>query len=1487
MPCILVRKPLYKSHFPFNFVNCKREMRFIFFMKNDNLIVWFVVLWGLICLPYTSYSQYNCSFTQYTFDNGLSQNTITAIMKDSKGYLWLGTRDGLNKFDGYNFKIFNSVSDKDFAVLSNRIRTIKEDSLKFIWIKTYDDIVYRLNPSTEKFTSVKDEKGLPVTDKINEIVILQNGKVWLTTYDNGSYEAINQERNQDMFVRHINKENNFLPNNKVQLIAGDADNNTWILTDKGVALFNPSGNKKFYFESLPFYSFEETEKRIFFGSMGKVFKYEKKTKTFETITLQNPVPVVDIAVFSPNSFLFATLGDGFYTYDALRNQTVQYSVKKYPELKTDYIQNLYVDRVGESWMGISNYPGVIHFNPDTQKAEYMESELNDGQVSNPNYIIFEDERDILWIQPFLGSFAHYDRKKNKLVKFASDTHSDMNALFSYGLNHIFPDTQGIFWMSTNRGNGIYKCMFLPQYFEHYLFLNNSLFNIANEVRNVFQDKEKRIWVATKDGKLHIFDENRQLLGLLDKSGKISNSNPLNILVYDICQDFSGNIWLATKKQGIYKLTPSKGKNEFRFENFTSKKGDIYSPASDDFYSILQDKTGNIWAGSYGAGLHLLQENNGKIRFIHSKNELKGYPISNCSRVRNLYSDSHGNIWVGTTEGLVVLNEKFESPEKIKFDYCKKEDDNQDSLGANDVHCIFEDNASNIWIGTFGGGLNKLKGKYVSGKTACFEKYNQAKGFPNNIIFTILQDKEGYLWLTTEGSIVKFDPQNANVESFGKNNELENVEFSEGSAYLLQSGEICLGSKSGLYFFIPENVKRRMVYSPLVFTRFQLFNKDVKIGGEDSPLQRHIDETQKITLNHKQNVFSLEYAALDMRTPESTQYTYKMEGFDADWNYVNNKRFATYTSLPPGNYTFRVKSTDSEGVWLDNERMLEIRILPSFWESVWAKILYVVLGLSLFGVALFVLITIYRLRNNIEVEKKINDMKLRFFTDISHELRTPLTLISLPVDNILADENLKPDLREQLTIVRRNADRVMRLINQILDFRKAQNNKMRLKIEETDFGQFVRSCSEDFIEIAIEKNIKFDIIDESNGVKIWADKDRLDSIISNLLSNAFKFTMPGKNIIMKTSATQNEAILSVIDEGEGIAYDKIPAIFDRFFSTQSFINVTQKSTGIGLNLVKKLVDLHKATISVESELGKGSKFEVHFPLGVSHFDRDVDVTLSDENIPSEGFHDESNLSDSFEHNLPLVLIVEDNNELRHFLKSCLKQKYRIEEAENGLVAWKKAEKLIPDFVISDLIMPEMDGLKLTEKIKNDERTSHIPVILLTAVTDMDAKLEGMKVGVDDYITKPFSSAFLNARVENLMSQRTKLQMLYRSQILSPKSEFVLPPLDIQSQEEAFIQKLMRIMNENIENCDLNIDFLASELGMSRTVFFNKLKSLTGYSPVEFVREVRIERAAEYIKNTQLTFSEISYKVGIEDPRYFSRCFKQKFGVTPSEYRQKSE
>ena len=652
---------------------------------------------------------------------------------------------------------------------------------------------------------------------------------------------------------------------------------------------------------------------------------------------------------------------------------------------------------------------------------------------------------------------------------------------------------------------------------------------------------------------------------------------------------------------------------------------------------------------------------------------------------------------------------------------------------------------------------------------------------------------------------------------------------------------------------------------------------------------------------------------------------------------------TYTNLPKGEYVLRVRSTNSDGVWVDNERILDIVILPSFWETPIAYVLYILFILIIILVAVYILFTIYRLKHEVSVEQQISDIKLRFFTNISHELRTPLTLIAGPVEQVLKNDKLPADAREQLVVVERNTSRMLRLVNQILDFRKIQNKKMKMQVQRVDIVPFVCKVMDNFEAVAEEHRIDFLFQTEKEHLYLWVDADKLEKIVFNLLSNAFKYTPNGKMITMFIREDENTVSIGVQDQGIGIAENKKKSLFVRFENLVDKNLFNQASTGIGLSLVKELVEMHKATISVDSRLGEGSCFKVDFLKGKEHYDKETEFILEDAEAPvrmgqvvdiaNSSIQSETLIPDDSEkieavyeedaakeeNSKELMLLVEDNQELREFLRSIFSPMYRVVEAADGREGANKALKYLPDIIISDVMMPEKDGIEMTRELRADMTTSHIPIILLTAKTTIESKLEGLEYGADDYITKPFSATYLQARVENLLMQRKKLQSFYRDSLMhinmsvtsgelpaSTKamaeeekkivSEREEEQTQLQSQQQPtipdmspndrkFMDKLVELMEQNMDNGDLVVDDLVRELAVSRSVFFKKLKTLTGLAPIEFIKEIRIKRATQLIETGEFNMTQISYMVGINDPRYFSKCFKAQVGMTPTEYKEK--
>lgn len=701
---------------------------------------------------------------------------------------------------------------------------------------------------------------------------------------------------------------------------------------------------------------------------------------------------------------------------------------------------------------------------------------------------------------------------------------------------------------------------------------------------------------------------------------------------------------------------------------------------------------------------------------------------------------------------------------------------------------------------------------------------------------------------------------------------------------------------------------------IVLSGLKIANKDV-VPRPESVLPESLNSLSHLYLSHKENTVTLSFAALDMSFPENVKYAYMLDGFDKEWNYVGKQRTATYTNLPKGNYVFRVKSTNGAGIWVENERALRITVKPSFWETPYAYVIYTLGFMLILLVGAYTLFVIYRLKHEVSVEQQVTDMKLRFFTNISHELRTPLTLIEGPLEYILKRSDLSKDVREQLQVVERNTHRMLRLVNQILDFRKIQNHKMKLCIEQIDIVAFVHKIMENFESIAESNKIDFIFETEQPKLKLWVDADKVEKIVFNLLSNAFKYTQPGKTITVFIHENEDTVTVGVQDQGIGISENKKASLFVRFETLLDKNLFNPNSSGIGLSLVKELVEMHHASIHVDSKEGEGSCFSVDFLKGKDHYGENAEFVLSDnveiigeaskhslpvdvetpvvavpedkpEAVPAADEADKASVSET-----KTMLLIEDNLELRFFLRSIFSQRFRIIEAANGVEGLEKAIKYVPDIIISDIMMPEKDGITLVKELREELTTSHIPIVLLTAKTDMDTKLQSLELGADSYITKPFSATYLEARVDNLLARRQKLRQFYCDHLMDinpPKVENEEEEVDVMSQQDRrFLEQLTNFMERNIDNGELVVDDLVHEMAVSRSVFFKKLKSLTGLAPIEFIKEMRVKRAAQLIETGEFNMTQISYMVGINDPRYFSKCFKQRFGMTPTEYREKQK
>lgn len=1469
-------------------------------MKKNCLIL-ILVVWGVsLChaqLPHT--------FTQYTSENGLSQKTVQSIIQDHKGLMWFATWDGLYKFDGYTFKNYKAHPGDPIGLRNNRMDNIKEDPYGYIWLQSYDHRIFRFDPRTEKFRAIPYDNYLS-----QDLYVLPTGDVWITTPQNELIHIITHPDTHEMVADNFFKVHQIPYQERVNRIFLDRQQNQWILTENG--MYKLSRNEKgeqlssFFVappksEKQPFYEALEIGQTIYFtSSKGCIWKLVDEQFTLKDFPTHSSVKF--IRSLKGGKLFIGTASDGFFVYSPQKDKSIHYNTSVCRSLKDNHIREVYIDSHYEAWLR-HNITGVTHFNPETEQTDHFILQDKYGKDivdSRPEMYIYEDINGSLWLHPSGGGLAWYDRENNRIRSFynpalQSGWSSDNK------VTGLFTDRQGNLWLCSY-ANGLEKVTFNTSHF-HLLTAHpdDSEFP-GNNTRAVYQDKNGNIWAGNKDKIIRVYDKNLNYTGNLTAQGKISphSTDELGI-AYAFTQDHTGTIWIGTKGNGLIAAIPDGQSHSFRLQQYTTETDNIYSISGNNIYSLYEDAQQRLWIATFEGGINFLNLNTDSPspQFINYRNRLKNFPISQCYRTRFVTGDPKGNIWIGSTTGLLMCDGHFSEPEKISFRQFSRIPSDMSSLSNNDVHSIFFTKNNEMYISTFGGGFNKLIS--LDDHQAKFQSYTMKDGLSSDIILSIEEDRKGNLWLATEEELCKFTPSTGRIENYPSKVFPRRINFNEGAALKTQDGQLMFNTVKGILYFSPDSINANRYAPPIIFTNFRQAEQTVtpQTGGI---LTTNIDDTQLIRLPHNRNSFSIQFAALDMRYPNSISYAYQLEGFEKNWNYIGNQRTATYTNLPKGTYTLKVKSTNSDGVWIENTRTMKFIVLPSFWETPWAYLLYISFILLIILTASYILFTIFRLKHKVTVEQQISDIKLRFFTNISHELRTPLTLIAGPIEHILQNGHLNHEEKEQLTLVERNTNRMLRLVNQILDFRKIQNNKMKMRVQQIDLIPFTKHIMESFDNLADEHQIDFRLETQSTVLTVWADADKLEKILFNLLSNAFKYTPQGKEIKVIITDTGKEAAIAIEDQGIGISENKQKSIFTRFENLVDKNLFNQSSTGIGLSLVKELVEMHHGTISLQSKSGEGSRFTIQLQKGKEHFDETTEFILSDPIVTdiSQVFQTSQLAAltesgqEAADKEKETILIVEDNRELRFFLRTIFAQYFNVIEAENGRIGLEKSKTYQPDILVSDVMMPEMDGIEMVRALREEMTTSHIPIVLLTAKSTVESKIEGMKLGADDYITKPFSAAYLKARIFNLLEQRKKLQALYCASLMPTSSERqtteqteqVSAPA-LSPNDQKFMEKVLETIDRNLDNGDLMVEDIASEVSMSRSVFFKKLKTLTGLSPIEFLKEIRMKRAAQLIETEEYNMAQIAYMVGFNDSHYFSKCFKQQYGITPTEYKEKSK
>ena len=939
-------------------------------------------------------------------------------------------------------------------------------------------------------------------------------------------------------------------------------------------------------------------------------------------------------------------------------------------------------------------------------------------------------------------------------------------------------------------------------------------------------------------------------------------------VYSINEDQEGNLWLGMRGIGLRIGANKWYKNDPRNPN---------SLSNDQVYSIYRDRKGRMWLGTFGGGLNLAVKTADGYQFKHFLQDNYGE-----KRIRIIEEDKNGRMWVGTNNGIYIFHPDslINSPKNyVLYNHVNE------TFPSNEIRCLVNDHEGNMWIGTTGAGFAICyPGNDYQHLT--FDCYSIKDGLPNGVIQSIVEDQDNKMWIATEYGISRFTLATKQIENYYfSSHTLGNV-YSENTACINADGRLLFGTNYGLVVLDANKVENMEKLASTVFTGLHINGAHMLPGMDDSPLNETMSYTGQLNLKHYQNSFVIAFSTFNFLSGAS-KYSYRMPPYDSEWSIPSAQNLATYRNLPPGKYQLQVKACNVAGVW-GEESTMEIVIAPPFWQTTWAYLIYLVFIGIVCYFSFHIIRKFNRLRNRIAVEKQLTEYKLEFFTNISHEFRTPLTLIQGALNKLINIENPPKEMQRPLKTMDKSTQRMLRLINQLLEFRKMQKNKLALSLEETDVIAFLYEIFLSFKDTSESKNIDFSFEPSQPAYKMFIDKGNLDKVTYNLLSNAFKYTPSNGKIIFKIDIQEDKQQLriQVIDNGIGIPKEKRSELFKRFMQS----SFSHSSVGVGLHLTHELVQVHKGNISYDENEGGGSVFTVLLPTNSDIYqEKDFlipnQLLTEEEEQHSKDFLRNETSEDTFQPpvdplNKRKVLIIEDDTDIREFLREEIGVYFEVEVAADGTSGFEKASTYDADLIVCDVLMPGMNGFEVTRKLKNEFTTSHIPIILLTALNIEEKYQEGIESGADAYITKPFNVSLLLARIFKLIELRDKLRQKY-----SNEPGLAHSIICTNDKDQKFSVKLNEVLNEHMTDTDFSVNDFAGIMGLGRTVFYKKVRGVTGYSPYEYLRVMRMKKAAEMLLTEDLTIAEVAYSVGINDPFYFSKCFKNQFGVSPSAYRKK--
>jgi signal transduction histidine kinase/ligand-binding sensor domain-containing protein/CheY-like chemotaxis protein/AraC-like DNA-binding protein len=1352
----------------------------------------------LLAVASIGYAQQASSFISIWDE--LVNNEVTSIIQDKNGFIWFGTRGGLQRFDGYEMKLLKNDFGKGNNLFSQSIEVLHNGKKNNIWIGTKSG-------------------GLGEYD-------LETGRI-----------------------------RNYINNNQ-----------------------HVSGFNADYIISI----LDTDSEKLFIGTW-KGFQYlDKKTGQFKI--LNSSWKTFDIQPDGTKGYWLATSSGLRHLNQQLINDfSFDFGV---PGIN---ITSIVTDQLHHClWLGTWDQ-GLFQLNLQTNEFKnYRQLKDQPASLSSNNtYRIFLDSKGTLWIGTWGGGLSRFDRQSETFEKI----HLNIPGLYTNDNQIILTiqeDPSGLLWIGTD-GTGVFKFNLNQKKFFNIGYENKkSPLSGSTHILSVYIDNFNKLWLGTKGGGIQ-YSPDWKTYTKIDISSKETN-NPLPLPYESRSFLQQGNyLWVGTNK-GLIRIF-NKGTRVGNFDVFIPDPKNAASISGKKINAFVRDADGKMWIGTQENGLSYLTGYDKKNQPVF-KNYLPAHGVKGAlqnERVSCLLVDSKKRLWVGTYKGLHLYQ-----PATDQFQVFIQTNEYKHSISNNTILCLAEDKFGNIWAGTQYG-LNRISG--LQNNKLNVTNYTTKEGLPSDYVHAVIPGPEGNIWASTNKGIIRFNQSTNAVAVFDKRDGVQSVVFSENASYKDSAGRFFFGGLEGLTYFFPDSIKINRFKPAIYFTNLTINNIPYEFGtGKtgSSILNKPFYETESITLSYKENIFSVEFAALDYHAPDKNEYMYKLEGFNEEWVYAGNKRLVSFTNLKPGTYQLKVKATNSDKTWNLTPHELTINILPPPWRTWWAYSIYIAMFIFLLWLTRYLGLRQVALKNQLTISKlarqqesKLADFKERLFTNISHEFRTPLTLILGPLDDLMQRKKLDKPVEKSLRLIQKQSKRMLRMVNQLLDFQKAEVGSLKLTTQPGEIVSFCNDIFTLFIDEANRRNIEYTFQAAEKYLSFTFDHNKLEIIVFNILSNAFKFTPNGKTIIVNVKKNKDQFCeIKVTDTGCGVPSNETGRIFDRFYRGKAQDTTTISGTGIGLSFVKELIELHGGTITVESDGITGSSFTVILPPIVVN-----EITFTNSGEPSQHINQNSlttlnsvTMSDEneqidTEQEQPIILVVEDESDMLQYIYEILSPSFKVVTATNGKEGVQKALDIIPDLIVSDVMMPEMDGIELCRKLKSDKGTSHIPILLLTALSDMTHHVQGIREGADVYLPKPFNSQLLLVHIHNLITLRNTLKELYAKKVFLGSSNF-----EIKTFEEEFLFKLMKLVEDNIPNSSFNNDELASLMFMSRSTFYRKLKAVTGMSGNEFIRTARLNYASKLLESGKYTVTEAAFESGFNDIKYFRKRFQDQFGVSPSEYKK---